>query len=402
MIRVCHVITELALGGAQQNTLYTVAHLDRRRFDPVLLAGRGGLLDDEARASGAPVIFVDALRRNVAPVRDAAALVALWRHFRRLRPAIVHTHSSKAGILGRWAARLAGVPLIVHTIHGYGFHPGQSRLARGAWVMLERITGRFCTSAFIAVSRANLIEGMALGILSKQRASLIHSGIRLADFEAPPACGSKSEAPASKSEAPAPGEAPVTVGMVACLKPQKAPLDFVRAAAKVARLCGRDRVRFVLLGDGVLRQKVEEAIRSEGMTDLIALPGWCRDIPGAMREFDILLHTSRWEGLPRVFPEAMATGLPIVATDVDGAPEAIEDGATGYLLPTGDVEGLARRTAELVMDPGLRRAMGERARAKVSAWDIDDMVRRQERLYEGLVAGPASAAVSRSTQGELV
>jgi len=388
MIRVCHVITELALGGAQQNTLYTVAHLDRRRFDPVLLAGRGGLLDGEARASGAPVIFVDALRRDVAPLRDAAALIALWRHFRRLRPAIVHTHSSKAGILGRWAARLAGVPLIVHTIHGYGFHPGQSRLARGAWVMLERITGRVCTSAFIAVSRANLIEGMALGILTKERASLIHSGIRLADFEARPAR--------------APGEAPVTVGMVACLKPQKAPLDFVRAAAKVARLCGRERVRFVLLGDGVLRLRVEEAIRSEGMTDLIALPGWCRDVPGAMREFDVLLHTSRWEGLPRVFPEAMATGLPIVATDVDGAPEAVEDGATGYLLPAGDVEGLARRTAELVMDPGLRRAMGERARARVSAWDIDDMVRRQERLYEGLVAGPASAAVSRSTQGELV
>jgi len=388
MIRVAHVITELALGGAQQNTLYTVAHLDRSRFEPILIAGTGGLLDAEARAAGAQVVFLDALRRDVHPFHDAAALVALVRHFRRLRPAIVHTHSSKAGILGRWAARIAGVPHVVHSIHGYGFHPGQPRLTRAAWIALERFTGRLCTSAFIGVSRANLAEGAALGFFAPGRASLIHSGIAIGDFAGVSPAG------------PAPSGGPVTVGMVACLKPQKAPVDFVRVAARVARVLGRDRVRFVLAGDGVLRPQVEEAIREEGMEDLIALPGWRRDVPALMKEFDILLHTSRWEGLPRVFPEAMATGLPIVATDVDGASEAIEEGVTGHLLPPGDVEGLATRVAALANDPVKRRRMGKRARTKVSAWDIDDMVRRQERLYEGLIAGTAAVAVSRSTQEE--
>jgi len=386
MIRVCHVITELALGGAQQNTLYTVAHLDRRRFEPILIAGPGGLLDAEARASGVEVHFMDALRRDVSPWHDAAALVSLTKQLRRIGPAIVHTHSSKAGILGRWAARLAGVPHIVHTIHGYGFHPGQSRLTRWAWVTLERLAGR-CTTAFIAVSRANLNEGVALGLFPAGRASLIHSGIAIGDFSGPLDRHDEAARPA-------------TVGMVACLKAQKAPLDFVQVASRVAALCGRDKVRFVLVGDGVLRPQVERAIRDEGMEDRVELAGWRRDVPAAMKRFDLLLHTSRWEGLPRVFPEAMATGLPIVATNVDGAPEAIEDGATGYLLPPGDIEGLSRRTAALVLDPGLRHRMGERARAKVSAWDIDDMVRRQERLYEGLVAGSADRAVSRSTQEE--
>ena len=388
MIRVAHVITELALGGAQQNTLYTVAHLDPVRFEPVLMAGRGGLLDAEARQAGAPVVFLDSLRRDVNPWHDARALAALVRQFRSLRPTIVHTHSSKAGILGRWAARLAGVPHIVHSIHGYGFHPGQSRLTRAAWIVLERLTGRLCTSAFIAVSRANLAQGVELGLFPPERVSLIHSGIAIGDFAGDAAHGTEASR--------------VTVGMIACLKPQKAPLDFVAVAARVAHRVGRDHVRFVLVGDGSMKRQVEEAIRREGMDDVIELAGWRRDIPAVIKEFDILLHTARWEGLPRVFPEAMASGLPIVATDVDGAPEAIEDGVTGFLLAPGDVEGLAQQTAKLAMDSTLRRTMGARARGKVAAWDIDDMVRRQERLYEGLLAGPAASAVSRSTQEEPV
>ena len=387
MIRVCHVITMLELGGAQQNTLYTVSHLDRTRFEPILVTGPGGLLDSEARGGDVPVHFVSPLGRPVAPAKDAAALVALTRLLRRLNPDIVHTHSSKAGILGRWAGLLAGVPHIVHSIHGFGFHDGQSRLTRDATVTLERVTGRLATSAFIAVSRANLRSGCALGLFTRDRVSLIHSGVRLSDFS-----------PRERDAVPT--NAPVVVGMIGCLKPQKAPLDFVAVAARVTAAAGRSRVRFVLVGDGVLRRDLEERIGAEGLEDVVTLQGWRRDVPEVLRGFDILLHTARWEGLPRVFPEAMATGLPIVATRVDGAPEAVRDGETGYLLEPGDIEGLARRTLELVTAPEMRRRMGGEARRHVGSWDIDDMVRRQESLYEGLIDGETAMGVARSTQLE--
>jgi hypothetical protein len=151
-VRVCHIITKLELGGAQRNTLYTVAHLNPDRFEAILVTGSEGPLVAEALASGREVHLVESLVRELSPARDLTALWKLTSLLRHLRPDIVHTHSSKAGILGRWAAALAGVPHIVHSVHGFGFHDGQPRPLRGACVAAERLTGRLATSAFIAVS----------------------------------------------------------------------------------------------------------------------------------------------------------------------------------------------------------------------------------------------------------
>jgi glycosyltransferase involved in cell wall biosynthesis len=177
--------------------------------------------------------------------------------------------------------------------------------------------------------------------------------------------------------------------MVACFKPQKAPADFVEVAAAVLR--SEPRTRFVLVGDGELRGAVEERIDAAGIAGRVALVGWRRDIPALMRAFDVLLHTSRWEGLPRVFPEAMATGLPIVATRVDGAPEAVEEGVNGRLLEPGDIDGMAAALVDLIRSPGERRRMGEAGLKRVPEWDIDRMVRDQEDLYDDLLAGRAPA-----------
>ncbi len=389
--RVCHIITKLELGGAQQNTLYTVAHLDRRRFEPVLIAGSEGLLVEESRRIGLRSHYLPDLDRSLAPHKDLPALIGLARLLRAERPDIVHTHSSKAGILGRWAALLAGVPHIVHSIHGYGFHDGQPAVLRSLLVALERVTARCATSAFVAVSDANLRAGVEMGLFEEDRVALIRSGIELSAFH-------PSE---SRTGAFTNNGHPVTIGMVACLKPQKAPVDFVRAAALVvAASGGAGRVRFVLAGDGEQRPEVERAIREHKLEGVFELLGWRRDIPDLLRSFDILVHTSRWEGLPRVFPEAMATGLPIVATRVDGAPEAIEDGVTGYLVRAGDIEGLADRTLRLIADPELRRRMGAAALRRTAPWDIDEMVRRQERLYEALLSGRARQGVARVSQRE--
>ena len=222
VLRVCHVITRLELGGAQENTLYTVTHL-RAPFEAALVCGPGGLLDDEAKSCDVPVRFVPSLVRPLSPGRDLAALLALVRIFREDRPDIVHTHSSKAGILGRLAARWASVPKVVHTIHGYGFHSRQSFWQRRLFLGLERLAAR-CTDRFIAVSRANLEEGVRLGLFTADRVSLIRSGVNLPEFRQGARGGLRREL-ALKEDVP-------LVGMVACLKPQKDPMTFVEVAAR--------------------------------------------------------------------------------------------------------------------------------------------------------------------------
>jgi glycosyltransferase involved in cell wall biosynthesis len=385
MIRVCHIITQLELGGAQKMAMYAAGLLDRSRFEAELIAGPGGLLDEEARRLGIPFHVAPSLGRPVSPWRDARALFELTRLLRRIRPDIVHTHSSKAGILGRWAATLAGVPHIVHSVHGYGFHPGQGRAARWLFVTLERVTSRLATSVVILVSRANLRTGLDLELFDRRRAALIRYGVRLSEF--------------GPAAAPRAGGTPLTVGMIGCLKPQKAPLDFVAVAARVRNAQpALPPVRFVLVGDGVLRPEVEAAISRSGLQDCVTLAGWRRDIPDLLRSFDVLLHTSRWEGLPCVFLEAMATGLPIVATDVDGAPDIIAEGVTGHLLKPGDVEGLAGRCIDLLRDAALRRRMGEEALRRVHPWALESMVRQKELLYEGLVREGPERAAALATQ----
>jgi len=380
-VSVCHVITLLELGGAQQNTLYTVAHLEPP-FRPSLVCGPGGLLDAEAGRLPVPVRFVPSLVRPIRPHLDALTLVRLARLFRKERPDIVHTHSSKAGILGRLAAGLAGVPHVVHTIHGFGFHAAQPRLVRDAFIALERLAARV-TTHFIAVSRAHIDAGVALGLFPRERVSLIRSGVVLADFERAAGIDRACTAgPSFRDELGVPRDAPL-VGMVACLKPQKSPLTFVEVAARVVR--DRPDAIFVLAGDGEMRVDVERLGARLGLGDRLRLLGWRRDIPWVMAALDVLLHTSLWEGLPRVLPEAIACGVPIVATGVDGTAEILEDGVSGIVCSPGDADALAAGVKRLLSDREVGHRMARRAREVLGEFDIDDMVRQQERLYLSLV-----------------
>ena len=388
MIRVAHVITRLDLGGAQDNTLHTVRHL-KTPFAPFLVAGPGGLLDEETLRSGMEAHFVASLIRPIRPWRDVAAVAALARLFRRLRPEIVHTHSSKAGIVGRTAAAVAGVPVVVHTIHGFGFHPGQAGALRAALFLAERAV-RPLTTHVVAVSRAHVERGAALGLLDPARASVIRSGVHLAEIRAAAGAAASRGREAHRARLGLPQDGPL-VGMVACLKPQKAPLDFVEVASRVAR--GRPDVRFVIAGDGELRGAVVSRARALGLDDRLHLLGWRRDVPDLLAALDVLVLTSRWEGLPRVIPEAIAASVPVVATAVDGSAEILHDGLNGFLAPPGDVEGIAARLARLLDDPDLRRRVADAARPLLEEFDIDRMVRRQEALYARLL-GERSARVA--------
>jgi glycosyltransferase involved in cell wall biosynthesis len=374
---VAHIITKLELGGAQQNTLFTVSHLNAARFRPLLITGEPGLLDQEARAlSGVEFHQVLSLKRPIRPIADLRALLALTLLLRRLRPLIVHTHNSKAGILGRWAARLAGVPIIIHSIHGFGFTRYQHPLVRRALIALERRTSRF-TTRFFAVSKANRRLGIELGLFPADRCTVIRSGVDLHAFRR-----TRVDTVAKKRELGLEPGRPV-VGMIAPLKPQKAPLDFVRLAGLVHR--SRPDARFVLVGDGELRGAVEEEAARLGLSGMLLLTGWRRDIAELLRCFDLFVLTSLWEGLPRVYLEALASGVPVVGTRVDGAAEVIRDGVNGYLVEPGDVRGMADRVLDLLAHPHVAVRMGQKGESLPQEFDIRDMIRRLEREYERLV-----------------
>ncbi len=382
MDTVCHVITKLELGGAQEVALYTVAHLSRARFRPVLVAGPGGLLTEDARAMPAvDLSILPSLDRQIRPFADCAALVQLIRYFRTVRPTIVHTHSSKAGILGRWAAWLARVPVIIHTIHGYGVTPQQSWWLRRSVLLLERLTG-LITTHWIAVSQADIASGIAWGLFRSDDVSLVRPGIDPAPFHV---ALDARERTAVRAELGA-GSDDWVVGTVACLKPQKAPEDFLAVAQQVCHAV--PRARFVLVGDGELRPQVEALLRQHSLERRCHLAGWRRDIPTVMQAFDAFLLTSHWEGLPRVLLEARTAGLPIVATRVGGSAEAFVEGAQGWLSHPGDIQDLSQHLCSIFQSwSSNSRQRPSRREGLPREFQLDEMVKQYESLYDRLLAG---------------
>ncbi len=375
--KVFHVITKLELGGAQKVTLMILERLPRDRYELGLITGPEGILVGWAnQIPDLTRFWIPNFVREVRPIQDSITLLKLWRLFRRERPDIVHTHSSKAGILGRLAARLAGVPVIFHTYHGFGFNDFQPRLIKTLYIWLERITGRV-TNQTVIVSYANAKRAEDSGIVRNNDWILCRDAISLEQFMQPGPRRTKLR----EWNVP---ENRVVAGMVACFKPQKSPLDFVEVAARVLK--ETDRVHFIMAGDGELRPAIEARIRDLGISSHITLLGWQKDMPEVYRNLDVVVLTSLWEGLPCVFSEAMAAGLPIVATQVDGAREAIIDGDNGFLHGPHDVEGMAKSVLKLVENPALREAMGSRGKSRVSEFDIDTSVRALESAYQKWLA----------------
>jgi glycosyltransferase involved in cell wall biosynthesis len=371
--KVFHVITKLELGGAQKLTLMTLERLPRNCYELALVSGEDGLLDQHAKSiSGVKTIQVPELVREVRPVKDFIAFVRLWNLFRREKPTIVHTHSSKAGILARWAARAARVPIIFHSVHGFGFNDWQHPAVRRLYIWIERLTMRI-TTKIVVVSHANAKRGEQHGIFDRSQWVLCRDAISVTEFIA------NGRRRTSLAEWKIP-EDRVVVGMVACFKPQKSPVDFIDVAARVCK--STDRAHFVMIGDGELRPHIEARIGHHGLEDRVSLLGWQQDMPEVYRNLDIVVLTSLWEGLPCVFSEAMAGELPIVATNVDGAPEAILDGQNGFLHQPHDIDGIAQSVLKLILDPDLRRSMGREGRSRVQEFDISTSVERLESAYK--------------------
>ncbi|MEI7482697.1 MAG: glycosyltransferase family 4 protein [Elusimicrobiota bacterium] len=370
MIKVLHIITKLEFGGAQGNTIYTVSHLDKTIFDAKLVAGPGGMLDEKVPPES--VTYAPRLTRSINPANDLLTLFNLRDIIREEKPFIVHTHSSKAGILGRLAARLAGVPVIVHTFHGFGFHERQNVFKKYFFIFLEKFCALF-TDALIFVSSANMDYARHYSIGSEARYSLIRSGIPLKNYP------SRADRAAKRRELGVPQNATLIVSL-GNLKPQKNPGDFIAAAL---RLSGehKDAV-FMLVGGGEDLETARTRAKEAGLEHRLLFPGWREDSAEILAAADIFALTSLWEGLPRSLVEAIKTGLPSVCYRTDGVADLLYDGANGYMVEQGDMFTFCSRIKELIENPALRAEMSAKAAgADLSEFDIDYMVRQQEKLY---------------------
>jgi glycosyltransferase involved in cell wall biosynthesis len=378
-LKIAHIITRLDLGGAQQNTLYCCANHDRKLYDVLLLTGLGGYLDKEARKlTGVKTYFLTELKHPIAPSWDWKACRALRRILQDEKVDLVHTHSSKAGILGRYAARAAGVPHVVHTVHGWGFHPRQFAPTRCFYQSLERRAARF-TDRIIAVSEENKRSGLSAGIGREDQYRVIHSGIEPRQYRLSP-----SAAAHAREQFPNPDRPRVLV--LSNFKNQKSPLDVVRVGEVLKSLCPN----FILLwaGDGPLREMTEREIRKRKLQDNFHLLGWREDIGVLLAATDVLLLTSLYEGLPRVVLQAMAAGKPVVATAVSGTPEAVKEGVTGFLHPPHDASGMARSLERLLKNRALAKKMGAAGRKGLKgSFLIPEMLGQIEALYQEVMEG---------------
>jgi len=376
-LKVLHVITHLALGGATETVLTCCRLADPAWFDMSVLSGETSAeeatLDASARQDGIALHHLPSLVRAIRPSADLRAYRDLVAWLKEFRPDIVHTHGSKAGFLARMAAHAAGVPIIVHTVHGWGHHERQNPFVRRVYVALERRAACH-TDCFVAVAAANRDKGLADGIGTKQQYEVVHSCINIAAFR-----DIVVDAPALRTALAIPPDA-LVVGTIGRLAPQKAPQDFVHMAALVhAR---RPEARFVWIGGGPLEEAMRAWIAQAGLMDVVHLLGYRDDVPQLLRVMDIFVLTSLWEGLPRVFAQAMCAALPLVATNVDGAPEAITQGVNGFLVPARDMEAMAAHVVSLLDDPDTRHALGQRGQIMADPqFSEQHMARQIESLY---------------------
>lgn len=435
MIDVLHLITRLDPGGSAENTLLTCRHLARRGWSVKLATGPGlgpetarveetAPAEQTADAEGAPaaegtvaaessvpaersvaaeseeevdvaVVEVPALRRDPHPLADLRALAQILRLLRRERPAILHTHSAKAGILGRWAAFLARVPHVVHTPHGHVLYGYVSGWKNHLYNLAEKVTAPL-TDRLVALSQGELRESVEHGIGRRGQWVVIHSGVPL-DSVAPVDPGSADDhrgAPAEPVAGTGAGGRPLTVGSVARLEPVKGIDLLVEAAALLSEEPDTPDFRVEVWGEGSRRQALEQRIRERDLEERVLLRGCPGTVPSFLQHLDVYAQPSRNEGMGRALVLAQAASLPVVATRVCGIPDVVRHGETGLLANPEDPADLARTLGLMLGDDALRRRLAHNARPWVTGIDetgharfsVEAMVHRIEALYRELTA----------------
>jgi glycosyltransferase involved in cell wall biosynthesis len=383
-VRVTHVITRLIIGGAQENTVATVLGLSQKSGVEVNLisgptVGPEGSLESEIKKIPALLEIVPELVRPIHPAKDWLALRHLEKILREQKPDVVHTHSGKAGILGRLAAKRAGVPIIIHTIHGPSFGAFQNGVANFIFRAAEKYAAN-ATTHFIVVADAMKNQYLAAGIGRPEQYTKIFSGFPLEPFLA-----AKNDLELRKRLGIAPDD--FVIGKIARLFKLKGHDDLFAVVPQLIRQ--NPKIKFLLVGDGEWRGRFENLAKSLGVGKHFIFTGLVppNEVPKFVGIMDALVHLSLREGLPRALPQALAAGKPVVAYDCDGAREICRDGQTGFLIQPGDLKSLAAKIIRLAGDAKLREQFGSRGQSFVREnFAAEKMVDSIYNLYLKLAA----------------
>jgi glycosyltransferase involved in cell wall biosynthesis len=383
-VKVLHVITRF-IGGSGGNTLISAAGMDADRYETWVAAMPGGPLWPQAREAGVRTVDVHHMRERISPLHDLLACVELVRLIRRERFTVVHTHCSKAGLIGRVAARLAGVPVVVHTFHLFAAHDGLSRSRRLAYLLLDRSVRRLA-HRYVAVAPRVAQEAVEQRLAPPGSVVVVPSAV---DLDHVPA----SADPTVRADLGLPPDAPL-VGTVGRIVAQKRPLDFVRMCGLVH--AQRPDVRFVMVGDATLETAgLEEQTHAEAerLGVPVCFTGFRSDAPRVAAAFDVYVVPSLYEGLGRAVTEAMASGRPVVATAVNGVPDLVEPGVTGLLARPGDPASLASAVLWMLDHPADAARMAEQGRSRVrSHFGPEVMCGALDELYGELLGLPDVSA----------
>ncbi len=383
-MRVTHIITRLVIGGAQENTVASVLGLRQKADVQVRLisgptTGKEGSLESSFAASPEVLTIIPDLVRPVHPWKDFNALRALTQALRTQRPDIVHTHSGKAGVLGRLAARRAGIPVIIHHIHGPSFGPFQGLLANAVFLSAEKIAAK-ATTHFVCSADAMTRRYLAAGIGRPEMYTRVFSGFRIEPFlqaRNDPALRAKLEL----------ADDAFVIGKIGRLAPLKGHADLFQAFH--ALIPQYPQARLLLVGDGALRAQLQTQADAMGLRDKIIFAGLVppSDVPPYVGIMDCLAHLSHREALSRALPQALAAAKPVIAYDFDGADEVCLHGETGFLVRTGDTPAVTRHLLELARDPSLRQRLGQCGQQLVKdKFPVEKMIDQLYHLYQRLLS----------------
>lgn len=385
-MRVMHIITRMIVGGAQENTLYNCIDLMKLHSDHVLLVtgpsrGAEGNLLHQSDHSHLDVHTVDSLIRSINPIQDSKALSQLKTLIKQWQPDVVHTHSAKAGLLGRSAGWSLRVPCVVHTVHGAPFHPFQNPVSRLFFIWCERWAARRCHH-MISVADAMTDLMVNAGVARAEKFTTISSGMDVKPF------AESAVHRESMRQQLGFSEQDIVFGKIARLFHLKGHEYVVAAALETVKSV--PHAKFLFVGDGLLMDSIKAKIRSTKLDGRFVFTGLVppSEIPAYISAMDILVHASLREGLARALPQALIAGKPAISFDVDGAREVVINGATGCLVPAKDIAGLAKAMVLLGADRELRARYGaEGAKRFTEQFRHETMTERIREIYERVLNG---------------
>ncbi len=380
-IKVLHIITRLDKGGSAENTLLTVSRLDKERFDVTLISGNTNDSDKEITnfiiQKKINYILIPELVREVNLFKDIKAFFRIRHFIKEEEFDIVHTHSSKAGILGRWAAKLTGVKIIVHTPHGHIFYGYFGWFKTKLFVLLEKLTSSI-TDRIITLTQKGKEEHLSYRIAKPNKFLPVYSGIEIEKFTDVGVDKIKE-----KEKLNVPFDAPV-IGTVSRLETIKGNKYFIYSLPEIVKTF--PTLKVLIIGDGSEKEELEDYVKKQNLLENVVFMGQCKDIIKLLSIFDIFVLPSLNEGMGRCLLETQAIGVPVVATRVGGIPEVVRDGVTGILVSARNPEELAEATINLLKDKSLRETMSEEAKKWVGRrFSVEAMVEKISDLYDELI-----------------